>query len=231
MASDLDIGMLCELVDVVAKTIAHAGRHQDLPDQFTRVGLPVPTQDGTKTERAQRSVAAVSDERLPEIARLMLAHGLLSAGTRNAIQDVLWAVEATPDIPKRTRREIARSLDIGTFLPAYPQFRRMLEDLWDLDANPLAGFLLNDTSLGGQIDQHVQRNPGDWTAEVLFENLGAFDSFNKRFALLLEGLVSGETLLDEAAQRAPCPFSTGICMARGCNYVRPGRLTATRCSI
>jgi dienelactone hydrolase len=72
MASHIDFGRLRELVDSVAGMIAHAGTQAVLPDGFVRVGLPVPTEDGTKSERAQRSVAAVPDERLPEVARHML---------------------------------------------------------------------------------------------------------------------------------------------------------------
>ena len=135
------------MVDGVADLIAHAGPHRVLPDGFAHVGLLVPAEDGTKTERAQRSVAAVPDERLPEIARLMLAHGIMDAGARNAIQDELWAAETAPDIPKRARRDIARSLDLDAFLPAYDHFKAMLEGLWDLRVDPLAGFASNDTSL------------------------------------------------------------------------------------
>jgi hypothetical protein len=44
------------------------------------------------------------------------------------------------------------------------------------DLNSALGFLARDlTSLLGQIEQHVLRNPGDWTAEDLFEHLGAFE--------------------------------------------------------
>lgn len=56
MASDLDLGRLRELIDGVADTIAHSGTHRVLPDGFARVGLPDPAEDGTKTERTQRSV-------------------------------------------------------------------------------------------------------------------------------------------------------------------------------
>jgi hypothetical protein len=131
----------------------------------------------------------------------MIDYRAVESGTRNAIQDVLWAAETVPDIPKRTRREIARALDLDTFLPAYSQFKAMLDELWDIRIDPSGGFGMTDTSLGGEIDQHVYRNPGDWDAEYLFTRLGAFDALSKRFALFLEGLVSAETLPDEAAQR------------------------------
>jgi hypothetical protein len=71
MANHIDLARLRELVDGVACVIAHAGTHRVQADGFVRVGCPVPTEDGTKSERAQRGVAAVPDERLPEIARPM----------------------------------------------------------------------------------------------------------------------------------------------------------------
>ena len=173
MARALDFGRLPELVETVATGVAHAGRHVDLPAGFIRVGLPVPTEDGTKTERAERSVAALPDERLPEIARLMLADGIDEARSRNAMEDLLWAAEATSAIPKRTRRDIAGSLELEEFLPAYDRFKALLDRLWILGGEFDSLFSGDDgRSLSAQIDQHVRRNPGDWTADVLFERLG-----------------------------------------------------------
>ncbi|MEU8048090.1 hypothetical protein AB0B71_28585 [Micromonospora echinofusca] len=203
MASHIDLSRLRELIDVAADGIAHSGPHRLLPDGFARVGLPVPTEDGSKSERAKRSVAAVPDERLPQVARLMLAQCVVDPSTRNAVQDVLWAAEPALAIPKRTRRDVARSLDLDDFLPFYNRFKALLHSLWVLGEEPFP-LLLPDGggwSLGAQIDRHVHRNPGDWTAEDLFDNLGAFDTSDKRFGMFLEGLVSAETLPDEPAQR------------------------------
>jgi hypothetical protein len=232
MASDLDLGTLRYLVGGVAHTIAHAGRHVDLPDAFALVGLPVPEEEGnSKTERARLSVEAVPDERLPEIARSMLAHTGMDAGTRNAVQDVLWAAEISHDIPKRTRREIARDLDLEEFLPAYGNFKAMLGNLWILGTDPFAGFGMTDSSLGGRIDQHVARNPGDWTADVLFNELGAFDASHRRFALFLEALVCAETLPTRRRSGASWLSSTDTFPAWACNCAKRARPRATPSSI
>ncbi|XVU23012.1 hypothetical protein ACQPZJ_37960 [Actinoplanes sp. CA-054009] len=80
------------------------------------------------------------------------------------------------------------------------RFRALLGDLFVLDDNPLAALIGPDRSLGGRIDQHVFNND-DWTAEQLFDELGAIDASDRRFTLLLEGMVSSETIPDEPAQR------------------------------
>jgi AbiJ N-terminal domain 3 len=41
-------------------------------------------------------------------------------------------------------------------------------------------------SLRDQIAQHMDRNPGDWTVEHLFGEIGAFDCSRARFGALLE---------------------------------------------
>ena len=51
---------------------------------------------------------------------------------------------------------------------------RLAVDLWVL-GSPLESWTGGSSSLLGQIDRHVLRNPGDWSAEDLFERLGAFE--------------------------------------------------------
>jgi hypothetical protein len=110
----------------------------------------------------------------------------------------------SPEVPKRVRREIARDLDrvLDVLTRKADRFMALLESLWDVNDSQL-GFLTRDlTSLRGQIEQHVLRNPGDWTAEDLFEQLGAFDAGDARFGRFIEGLVSAGLIPDEPAQRA-----------------------------
>ena len=101
----------------------------------------------------------------------------LSSGpaARFAIEDVLWASRGAPEIPKRIRREIARGLDgkLDVLTRKANEFMALLESLWDVNDSQLGFFAHDLTSLRGQIEQHVLRNSGDWTAEDLFEQLGA----------------------------------------------------------
>ncbi|KAB1925819.1 hypothetical protein F8280_11140 [Micromonospora noduli] len=116
------------------------------------------------------------------------------------VQDLVWADEHPPPIPKRTRRDLARALPGWILVNHAQRFHTLLGALFDLSRGDLF-FGLEDTSLGGQIDRHFYRND-DWTVEQLFDELGAVDkASDRRFALFLEGMVSGDTVPDEAAQR------------------------------
>ena len=59
----------------------------------------------------------------------------LSSGpaARFAIEDVLWAGLGAPEIPKRTRREIARDLDrvLDVLTRKADRFIALLESLWN----------------------------------------------------------------------------------------------------
>jgi hypothetical protein len=130
----------------------------------------------------------------------------LSSGpaARFAIEDVLWAGRGAPEVPKRVRREIARDLDrvLDVLTRKADRFMALLESLWKINDSQLGFFASDLTSLRGQIEQHVIRNPGDWTAEDLFEQLGAFDAGDARFGRFIEGLLSADLIPDEPAQRA-----------------------------
>jgi hypothetical protein len=133
--------------------------------------------------------------------RILAGYLQVSDLTRNEIQDVLWADQAAQEIPKRTRREIAQALELRDLVYSPDRFSALLSRLWVLGSGSLSFFTGVDTSLRANIEQHVYRNPGDWTTEDLFEQLGVFDASNMRFAMFLEGLVSADVIPDEPAQR------------------------------
>jgi hypothetical protein len=206
MAGGMDLVVLRRLVEGVLDDFARMWRHEDIGPECERLGLlePPPADECSKRERVSRSLAALADADLPAVAeRIVMGTMPLSAGpwARFAIEDVLWAGRGGPEIPKRTRREIARDLDLDVLTRKGDQFAALLDSLWVLDDNSL-GFLTRDlTGLRGQIDQHVYRNPGDWSTEDLFEQLGALETGDARFARFLEGLVSADVVPDEPTQR------------------------------
>ncbi|MEA1798839.1 MULTISPECIES: AbiJ-related protein [Rhodococcus] len=165
------------------------------------LGLPTPPGEGTKAERIGASFTALPDSDLPQVAVAVLRELRMAAATRNAVQDALWALADSPQIERRTRRDIARSLDIEDVAIGGERLVSMLDALWILD-DRLFGDLFNDRgNLRDRVHRHVIHNPGDWSTEELFEQLGAFEASDRRFAMFLERLMSADVVLDEAVQR------------------------------
>ena len=205
----MDLVALRQLAGGVLDDFAQLWRHEDISAECQRLGLPEPPPEGecSKRVRVSRSLAALDDADLPAVAeRIVTGTMPLSSGpvARFAIEDVLWAGRGAPEIPKRIRREIARDLgrDLDVLTREADQFMALLESLWVLNNSPFGFFADDLTSLRGQIEQHVLRNPGDWSAEDLFDQLGAFGAGDARFGRFLEGLVSADLIPDEPAQRA-----------------------------
>ena len=205
MSGDTNLALLRQLAGRVVAALPDQYTHRELAGACERLGMPEPPgeDEGTKRERVERSFAAVADAALPAVAERILASDQpvwLDAATRNAIQDVLWAGQDPVEIPTKTRHEIARDLGLDdlTFKPG--RFMALLDRLWVL-GSPLDPWTDASSSLRGQIDRHVLRNPGDWSTEDLFDALGAFDAGDARFARFLEGLTSSDVIPDEPAQR------------------------------
>lgn len=200
----MDLVRLRQLVGDVLDGLASMWTHRVIGPECERLGLPSPpsASEGSKRERVSRSLAALADCDMPMVAERIIAGAMpLSAGpaAHYAIEDVLWA-DRGPEIPRRTRREIARDIDLSVLARQGDRFIALLESLWVL-GDPLDLFTGGSTGLRGQIERHVLRNPGDWSAEDLFEQLGAFEAVDARFARFLEGLASAGVVPDEPAQR------------------------------
>ena len=205
MSGGMDLALLRQLVGGVIATLPDHYTHRKLGEACERLGLPEPPgEDGhSKRGRVDDSFAALPDADLPRVAERILASDKPpqpAAATRNAIQDVLWAAQDAIDIPKRTRREIARDLDLDDLAIKPDRFMALLDRLWVL-GSPLDPWADGSSSLRGRIDRHVFRNPGDWSAEDLFEELGAFEAGDARFGRFLEGLASADVIPDEPSQR------------------------------
>ncbi|MFI6530717.1 AbiJ-related protein [Streptomyces uncialis] len=203
MAASRDRSTLRQLVGEVAARLG-TNTHATLNEAFAKVGMP-PSDEGTKHERVERSFAQVSDSDLPVVAQSLLAGGYANTAQRHRIEDLLWAESSPPEIPRRIRRELARSLDLADIVRNEGRFMALLERFWvlrdEMSSLVDAFFGSPGPSLRRDIEQHVLRNPGDWSAEDLMENIGAFEAGDARFARFLEELVSADVLLDETAQR------------------------------
>ncbi|MFF1872800.1 hypothetical protein [Kitasatospora herbaricolor] len=197
--ADTDPVLLRELVEsVVPRLCDHL--HKEIGQACRRLGLPEPPPEGTRFERVSASFTALPVTDLPAVAQRVLQQRLVEAPHRNAIQDELWAGQDTAQIPKRTRRNMTRDLDLTDLIHQRERFLQLLDDLWVLDDTPPNFPFNNPNALGTRIHQHVFRNPGDWTTEKLFEELGAFEARDPRFLRFLEGMVHPDVLPDEPAQ-------------------------------
>lgn len=193
-----DFQALREVVSRVAHQIGQAATHNTLDAELTSVGLPSSTSGNTKAELTASSLDALPDSHLVDVARRMLAGYEWPGSDRRILQDLLWAREGHPPVSKRTRREIARALPTDDLNNHYQRFRTLLDSLFELDARDFFDF---GPTIGGQIDRHFNQNP-DWSVEEVFDAVGAIDSCSdRRFMLLVEGIVSGDTVPDEEAQR------------------------------
>ncbi|MEX2260895.1 MAG: hypothetical protein WD696_03030 [Bryobacteraceae bacterium] len=176
--------------------------HEDLPSVAERLGLPPLPDEGSKRDRLRAGYEAVPESELPAVAERLWTSFPLEPSVRNTVQDLAWAAGQYPAVPKRFRRELARKFDSASDLFLHAgHFDSLLERLWIID-DPLATLFGGRASgLRAEIQQHVVRNPEDWTAEYLFERLGAFEASDRRFLLFIEGLASADVRPDVDSQR------------------------------
>lgn len=199
----LDVQALRDLLRPVFGDFKDACRNTDIPEFCAALGAPSPADVGSKRDRLHASVDALKDEDVRNTAELMLARGV-NRTVRNAAQELLWAETPCPEIPKRVRREVAQAMNAVDLYADARQFDVLIDRLWHMDEAMPDIFGLGRRLLGlrYEIEQHVHRNPGDWSVEQLFDKLGAFTASDARFARFMEGLASGDVCLSEDAQRA-----------------------------
>jgi hypothetical protein len=175
--------------------------HAELSEAPPRIaGLVVPNGEGlSKRQRIELALENLTQKDLARLALKFAAHrgdiALDEAGRK-----VLEAGD--PPLTHITRRDVARIF--GDDLAGERGTVEMVERYFVL-STPLEGmFASGGRSLRDQIGQHMDRNPGDWSVEILFGIIGAFDCSRARFAALLEDAVhplarSGEEQLKTVA--------------------------------
>jgi len=197
----MDLVRLRSVLEPFIINLKDAGTHAVLPSICEEIGLPDPDADGSKKERMAASFNALADSELPAVAQRFLLRHPPNAVARNLIQDILWSDSACPAIPMRFRREVARVIEYEDLYVDARRFDELLDRLWILDTDPWAIFREKSIGLRAEIERHVHRNREDWSAELLFDKLGAYEASDRRFALFLEGLASANVRPDEAVQR------------------------------
>ncbi|KAB2693704.1 AbiJ-related protein [Ochrobactrum chromiisoli] len=160
--------------------------HTQLSEEPSRIaGLVVPSEDGlSKRQRIDMALSPLSEAQLAQFALKFAAHhgdvDLDEAGRK-----VLEAGE--PLLSQITRRDVARAF--GDDLAGERSTVEMVGRYFPL-SSPIDDFLgSNGRSLRDRVDRHMDQNPGDWSVEHLFGEIGAFDCSIARFAALLEEAV------------------------------------------
>jgi very-short-patch-repair endonuclease len=165
----------------------HGMTHAALDVEPKRLaGLEIPNAEGlSKNQRIDLALDGVSETQLAKIGlRFAAAGGDITMD--EAARKILEANE--PGLSRITRRDVARvfgdnlagEMDPGELVGRY--FK--IDDPFDGLFGPRSGKSLRD-----RIYQHMVRNPGDWSVEVLFGEIGAFECSRARFAALLEDAV------------------------------------------
>ena len=174
-----------------------------MPSFCESIGLPFPPDASSKRERLEAAFDLVSDADVPGCADKLIAKGLVSVDERNHLQELLWSEVTWPQIPKRLRRELARAIDsVGLYEDAR-RFDALLNSLFIISGDIASEFFGGPETSGlrFEIKQHVHRN-SDWDANKLFDEIGALDCSDRRFALLLEGLAGGDVRLEVGKQQS-----------------------------
>lgn len=167
-------------------TLLQGMTHAQLSEEPSRIaGLVVPNEEGlSKRQRVDLALSSLSEVQLAQFALKFAAdHG--DVALDEAGRKVLEAGE--PPLSQITRRDVARAL--GDDLAGERGTVEIVGRYFPLSST-IDDFLgSSGRSLRDQIARHMDQNPGDWTVEHLFFEIGAFDCSRARFAALLEEAV------------------------------------------
>jgi len=148
-------------------------------------GLVVPAPEGfSKRQRIELALDNLTQEDLARLA-LKFAAARSDIPLDEAGRKVLEVDD--PPLTQITRRDVARIL--GNDLTGERSTVDVVEVYFPL-SSPLEDFLgSRGQSLRDRIARHMDQNPGDWSVEQLFGEIGAFDCSRARFGALLEQAV------------------------------------------
>ncbi len=148
-------------------------------------GLEIPNGDGlSKSQRIALALDGRSEKDLAQLA-LKFAAARGDVVMDEAARKVLEADE--PALSRITRRDVARVF--GEDLAGEADLLEMVSRYFILSDPLEALFGGGGKSLRDQIERHMVLNPGDWSVEHLFGEIGAFECSRARFGALLQDAV------------------------------------------
>lgn len=175
-------------------------RHVDLPRVCLELGLPEPPPEWdddaspdspslSKAERLEAVLAQIDAEDHLAVLQRFVDRGL-PPGQRNQAEDLIWSSQQWPEIETRTRREIAEALDeVGPIWSDAEGLIALVQRRW-VDPDPASLWSL-DGGLVHDVTRHLVNN-ADWTVLDFFKNVGALECPDRRFALFIQELISGQ---------------------------------------
>ena len=191
----------------------------DLPTLCTEIGLPPAPDDEQLTKRQyinSRLDKIANQDQVRQVATNFANRHPLGDYGNNAtfeIEELLWEARP-PKVSRRVRRELASELNNVELFTDPEAFLGVLSGLFDLDPGDIALFDERN-SLQWRIQQHVIRNPEDWSVVELFDELGAFACSSQRFRGFIEALAGPAARPDEASQRAFVSVANSVLAPHG----------------
>jgi very-short-patch-repair endonuclease len=169
------------LSERIAETLKQRATNDEMPVVATSAGLKVPDyEEGvSKKDRARRALSGKTDRELGEIARRL---GVQFGD--NALEEAGLAVleDGTTGVGEITRRDVAKCF--GDDLCGEQDVVDIVRKLFPIDT--MGSDFFSGRSLAREIEQHMIRNPGDWSVEFLFDQIGALTCSRDRFSRLIE---------------------------------------------
>lgn len=154
-------------------------------EPFRIAGLEIPRGDGfSKSQRIDAALDNLSEMEMAKLA-LKLAQGRGDVALDEAGRKVLEADE--PPLTRITRRDVARVF--GDDLAGEADVLELVGRYFVISDPFEEVFGGSGRSLRNKIERHMVRNPGDWSVEFLFGEIGAFDCSRARFGALLQDTV------------------------------------------
>lgn len=187
---------LRSVITSIVRSLGSTVTHETLNDYCSKLGLNV-TFERTAISKADRLLEIVEntpDESLAIVGCNLLEQKLGIEKNRFALEALLW--KPRPEISNRCKREIAQSLEIDELYRDSGTFIRLLSELFITYSS--SGFsqwmvFSDDKCIDlDEVEQHVIRNPGDWSVEYLWVYLHVYDLSSFRFSRFLEGLSHGD---------------------------------------
>lgn len=219
--------------DLVRELVSslHDLRHVDLDTVGAALSLIIPTQhpdpsqagDVTSLSKRQRldmAFDAIAPSDYDAVCARFLQRGDLTIELRNRVEDLLWSRENWPRITARFRREVAEALnEVDAIWLEADKLLDLVKRHWVL---PSPEWLFDWKDTYEPVVRHMIRNPGDWTTMEFFKEIGALDGGDRRFALFVEGLLSGSVNPKEARQRELAAAISPILARAGLKIVESG---------